>query len=170
MKLLKCSPISLLVLLLAATGPGRADVMEPTDDLPPRDGVYRDPAAIHADFDDGTVRLLLRRPEHRKFSDSEPPPQVIGDTTTHNFTSFGTVEFSLDDGVTWTPTAVAPTVSVDVTFVDQAGPYRLFTTEMTRFDADVFPGVSIRQSPTRPSLGTTVIQSLGPEDGIDPPD
>jgi hypothetical protein len=145
----------------------------PNPNLPPLTGKYVSPAQFHALYAQG---IVISNVSHRRFTRNLPPP-APGASSTHSFNSDIDMMISLNGGATFTH-AIAPaavSVKVDST-VDDAGETRYFDTEMLSLNisgGNLPPGVMIRESPTRQSLGRTSIRQSsgggGGNGGVSPP-
>src|SRR3972149_4572416 len=58
-----------MLAMLVCGGPMLAqgiDTLDPS--LPPSDGVYRTPDQVHAEFTGGALQIILKNPEHSRFT------------------------------------------------------------------------------------------------------
>lgn len=128
----------------------------PTDHLPPPEGMYVNPFRLT--YANG---VILRNIIHRRFDPSYPPPP-LGATAVHEFDSELSFEYSTDGGASYGPATAPAHVVVQVTHTHDDGPILFFDTEMLALDISgggLPPGVMIRESPTKASLGKTSIKS-----------
>jgi len=154
--------------LIAA--PVLAAVHVPTDCLPPRggppynappyDGKYRTAAQVHADF----PGLVIDQVEHTIFQEAHcnTPPSVPNSPSIENFNTNVSGRYSLLNGPPTPFSAPAPCLT-KVTLTQVNGDTRTFQTEMLQLNLSggtLPPGVMIRESPSRPSLGQTTIRTV----------
>lgn len=132
-----------------------AGFVSTSPNLPPLGGAYL--GQFHSW---GGGAFTLSNPTHDQFTSNQPPPPP-GGSQTHSFSSSVHGTFSVSGGPSNIPVSV-PGVpcSVRVTSVMDSGPTRFFDTEMLQLNI-VGGGVMIRESPTLPSVGQTVINDLG---------
>ena len=127
----------------------------PNNYLPPPQGMYVDPFDVH--YENG---LMLRNVIHRKFSPTYPPPPP-GGTAREEFDSEMTFEFSTDGGANYRSATAPAHVIVQITHAQDDGTDQFFDTELLALDISgggLPPGVMIRESPTKASLGRTSIR------------
>jgi hypothetical protein len=131
----------------------------PTPNLPPPAGQYVSPQRYHALYAQG---IILSNVSHRRFTQSQPPPPP-GGTQTHEFGSDIDADLSQDGGQSWRRISAPATVVTRVTHVVEADGTAFFDTEMLALDlrgGDLPPGVMVRESPTRASLGRTSMRQV----------
>ena len=73
MKKLLTKPVALaallgMIALVTMSSVASAGVILGSPDLPPNDGVYRSPADIHAQYKEGALDIILKKPEHKGFT------------------------------------------------------------------------------------------------------
>jgi hypothetical protein len=113
--------------------------------------------------------FVLSNVFHRGFLQQFTPPP-LGGSDTHTFDS--TVEFDLsqDGGLTYTHAAAPATVTVTITARTNYDGYTVYyDTEMTQLYASgggLPPGIAIRESPTKQSLGRTTSSGGGGSGGV----
>jgi hypothetical protein len=134
------------------------EIPEETSLLPPPLDEYVSPADYHAAYAQG---ILIKDVSHDRFTQSMPPPP-LGGSQIHDFVSTVTFRVSNNGGASFTRVSAPAHVEVRVTSSAESGPTRYFETEMLALDiagGGLPPGVMIRESPTRASLGRTSIRS-----------
>ena len=128
----------------------------PTKLLPPPNDLYVSPALFHVLFAQG---IIIRDVKHRFFTNSLPAPP-LGQSQTHTFDSQVDMEVSIDGGQTFRPTRAPAAVTVRLSHARDEGTTQIFDTEMLQLDiqgGDLLPGVMLRESPSKQSLGGTAI-------------
>jgi hypothetical protein len=148
---------------LPADGPSRVVANPPApkhffpgDVLPPPGGRYVNPFRRHQDYPGG---FSVRNARHRLFLNSLPPPP-LGTSATHSFGSTVDLEISTDGGRTFSAVSAPADVVVQDTHTQDVGPNQYFATEIQRLDiagGSLPPTVRMRESPTRASVGQTII-------------
>jgi hypothetical protein len=132
-----------------------------TSNLPPTNGQYISPAQWHALYANG---IIISNVSHQRFTQGLPPPPP-GGSQTHNFGSFVTFMLSMNGGGTWQQVTAPASVQALVSSSMDSGATRYFNTEMLSLNIQgggLPPGVMVRESPTRQSLGRT---SMTPNPG-----
>ena len=130
-------------------------IVRPVPDLPPDTSHYVNPFDNLLMYANG---VLVRKVSHRNFTNNQPPPPP-GPPQQHSFGSDVHMEVSMDGGMTWDPQQAPATVMVLVTNTGT----QVYDTEMLSLDISggtLPPGVHLRESPTRASLGRTSITPL----------
>jgi hypothetical protein len=125
----------------------------PTPNLPPLCGQYADhgPQFFYASG------IILKNVVMRSFTSSFPPPPP-GGSDTQTFGSTVDMMMSMDGGQTFYPVTAPATVTVYTAWNETNGVVQYFDTEMLTLNVSgggLPPGVMIRESPTRASLGRT---------------
>jgi hypothetical protein len=154
--------------------PGGLDT--PSPDLPPVivPGVYLSPNDVHAKYSGPALEIVLSMVEHQPFAALPPryencqPGSLICDEH-HQFNSTLEVQVSVNGGPAQGMTMNGPVTTVAY-LKGPASPTGSFDTEMLSMNLlGTFMGnpVMIRESPSRPSLGKTSIEDVGP---AGPPD
>lgn len=151
---------------LSAQAPARVElicdapeVVEPNPNLPPLDAQYVSRQLWHALYAQGSISSNV---SHRRFTQSTPPPPP-GGTQIHQFNLEIECESTQNGGQTWTHIVAPAAVQVRVTSSQDQGATRFFETEMLALDISgggLPPGVMVRESPTRASLGRTSIRMV----------
>jgi hypothetical protein len=130
----------------------------PSSSIPVTNAPYISPAQWHALYANG---IYISNVTHRAFTQTYPPPPP-GGTSNEKFGSAVDVLFSEDGGHTFTPAKGNANVTVQVTSRDDldSNGTRIFDTEMTQLDISGgnLPGIMIRESPSKQSLGRTSIR------------
>jgi hypothetical protein len=126
------------------------------NNLPPLNGEYISPAQWHQLYASG---IVISNASHSRFLDNMPPPPA-GESQVHSFGS--TVEFDLiRPGLPTVRVAAPGQVSVHVASAGTGAGTDYFDTEMLALDIQgggLPPGLRLRESPSRASLGGTAIQ------------
>jgi hypothetical protein len=128
--------------------------------VPPLDGQYVSIEEWHAYY---AMGIVIKDVIHHRFTQSVPPPPP-GGSQVHSFGSQVNGLASFDGGGTFFPFLTTGPTAVRVTSGIDSGNTRYFDTEMLSLDlsgGSLPPGVLIRESPTRASLGHTSIEDLG---------
>jgi hypothetical protein len=141
------------------------EVPKPSPNLPPLDGRYVSPQQYHLLTAQG---IIISNISHKKFSQSFPPP-ALGLTEDHNFNS--QVEMDLIQPGQAPRHVIAPAlVTVRMTHTRDDGATSFFDTEMLALNitgGGLPPGVMLRESPSKASLGRTSIRMVNdPATGI----
>ncbi|HZJ14179.1 MAG TPA: hypothetical protein VFD27_03970, partial [Chthoniobacteraceae bacterium] len=134
------------------------EVTETSPNLPPLPDQYVSPADYHAAFAAG---IIIKDISHDRFTQSQPPPP-LGGTQFHSFDSRVRFSVSTDGGVTFNPASAPAHVVVQVSGSIDEGATRFFDTEMLALDiagGSLPPGVMVRESPSKASLGRTSIRT-----------
>ncbi len=136
------------------------EVPKPNPNLPPLDGNYISPAKWHALYASG---IIITNASHDRFTQTQLPPPPGGNQT-ENFGSQVHGLISMDGGATFQPFSAPASVAVQVNSRSDLdrGPTRFFETEILQLDlsgGSLPPGVMIRESPTRASLGRTSVRT-----------
>jgi hypothetical protein len=127
-----------------------------TNVLPPPETVYISPALWHALYGQG---IIIRDIRHRFFTQSLPPPPIVGGTQVHTFGSEVDFDISTDNGNTYQPVTAAANVSVQVTYATNSGGVSTYTTEMLSLDL-TSGNIRLRESPTLQSTGQTTVRPV----------
>ena len=150
--------LALVALGVVVPSPVLADgITVPTPCLPPIGGAAY-VAALEQQYMMGLINLNDVR--HSRFTDCLPPPPP-GGTQVHNFGSL--VQANVVSPILNGPVAAPANVAVRVESTMDAGNQRFFDTEMLALNiagGNLPPGVMLRESPTRQSLGKTTITQL----------
>ncbi|MEY2409114.1 MAG: hypothetical protein QOF48_1784 [Verrucomicrobiota bacterium] len=124
--------------------------------LPPTNGVYISPQQWHALYANG---IVISNVSHRRFTGGQPPPPP-GGVQVHTFDSLVEMDVSQGNGQPLVPASAPAHVSVQVTGRPDG---ITFDTEMLALDiagGTLPPGVMIRESPTKQSLGQTTVRPV----------
>ena len=133
-----------------------------TPNLPPQNGQYVSPEQWHAAYANG---IVISNVAHLEFLQSIPPPPP-GGSQVHQFGSFVHLQVSLDGGHTFVPAGASANVAVKVQSLMDFGGTRFFDTEMLQLDLSNIsggglpPGLRLRESPTKASLGKTSVRQV----------
>lgn len=163
--------LALVVIIVAfADRPSFAQCVRPTDCLPPPGGCAY-PAPGTAIYPGSPGPRAIRKMTLLDFSHCDPPPGP-GLTADSFFDVFVEFEYSTNGGGTWTPRFASGHCMVRSHHVvpDPAPGLRIIDVELLSMDlvgGNLPAGIIGRESPTRPSLGQTRIQSLGGQFQID---
>ncbi len=129
----------------------------PTGDLPPPNGAYVSPQDYHLALASG---IVISNVSHSFFTGSQPPPP-LGGTNTHTFDSQVDMMLSTDGGLSFSAVRAPAAVTVRVHNIGSSGNDGVsFDTEMLQLDLSggaLPPGLLIRESPTKQSIGGTSI-------------
>jgi hypothetical protein len=160
------------LLFMIAVPAAKAQVIAPSPDLPPLNGMYITPGMTGVLYNGGGAfgSLILNNLQHLDFSSSTPPPLNNGQMTTDNFNSTVIANASLFSGPNGTgaflgtspinQSGVPVSVSVFKASGPNGSPLGTFNTEMLSLNLSTVTGfgpVMIRESPTLQSLGQTMI-------------
>ena len=122
--------------------------------LPMPNGQYISPAAWHQLYANGIVIKDIR---HKLFTQwMEPPP--FGASHTHTFDSQLDFQLSTDGGATFIAARAPATMTVQISDEREFQGRTTYETTVTQLDVaggDLPPGVMIRESPTKASMGGT---------------
>lgn len=135
------------------------EVPEPSENLPPLEDEYVSVSDYHAAYAAG---IIIKDIKHHRFTQSQPPPPS-GGIQTHQFDSQIDFQVSLNGGETFSPGSAPAHAVVLVRSSTDIGPTRFFDTEMLQLNiagGSLPPGVMLRESPTRASLGRTSIRMV----------
>ena len=128
----------------------------PNSNLPPLNGQYVSPQQYHVLYANG---IILSNVSHKRFTQSQPPPP-LGGSQVHSFGS--DVEFNLHrPGQLVTHVTAPASVQAQVSSGQDEGNTRYFDTEMLSLNISgggLPPGVMVRESPSKASLGRTSIR------------
>jgi hypothetical protein len=131
-----------------------------TDAFPPA-GTYDSPPVQITRYANGILARRYRHPIQIPPIIPRPPPCLTCPPEIYEFQTDLLFEFSVNGGQTWQPGQAPSRVSVSGTSCWIANGTRVFGTEMRRLDAQIpfpgTPGVLLRESPTRKSLGLTSV-------------
>jgi hypothetical protein len=133
------------------------EIVETSPNLPPPDDAYVGTGAIDAAFPSG---IILKGLDLDRFTQSLPPPPP-GGVQVHSFQSQVQFRISQDGGVTFNPASASAQCVVLVRSSVDAGSTRYFDTEMLQLDLSggtLPPGVMVRESPSKASLGRTSVR------------
>ena len=87
------------------------------------------------------------------------PPPLNGTAIYSNANTFVDLEFSLDNGASWTPGRASGGVAASIRHTQDTGGTQLFDTEMLSLNiANAAAGFQLRESPTRQSLGKHTVR------------
>ena len=128
----------------------------PTDLLPPRNDLYISAAQYHVLLANG---IVIRNVRHSFFTQSLPPPPA-GPPQVHTFDSQVDYELSTDGGASFRPGRSPALVSVNLRLRANDPSQQIYDTEMLQLDlqgGDLPPGMMLRESPSKQSLGGTAI-------------
>lgn len=138
-----------------------------SDCLPPQNSEYV--GQFHQMYAAGLIDL--RDPIHDRFTTCDPPPGLGAADQFENFGSTVRCNISTDGGGTYQPHQIPAQVTVKVHNSGPIGAGRtLFDTEMLQLDlagGTLPPGVMIRESPTKQSLGQTTSRPVSGGYAID---
>jgi hypothetical protein len=161
--------LAVVTAMAVSCGVTQASVILFSPDLPPLTAAYvmpNDPNVVFThkifyDIGGGNV-LEVTNIKHYGFTATYPPPQNVGDTTTHSFGSTLEGDAFLNGGPAEHFFGITQ-VTVDVTKVGgpNGTPYGTFDTEMTQLSVQLTDGSLIRESPTLASTGQTQISDAG---------
>lgn len=87
-----------------------------------------------------------------KYPSSSIMPPVAGSTITHSYSSEVKMLISTDSGITFTPYTSTANITMRLTGLMDSADCNCFEIEITSYNI-ILPGVFIRESPTRASLG-----------------
>jgi hypothetical protein len=116
-------------------------------------------ATLHQLYAAGLIDL--RNPIHFDFTSCAPPPPPIPGSSVHNFGSAVRAQLSMDGGATYQNHQAPAQCAVRVVNAGTVGSTMIFDTEMLQLDISggtLPPGIHVRESPTRQSLGRTTIR------------
>ncbi len=134
-------------------------IPESTPNLPALDGQYVSPAAYQAVYANG---IIIKDISHSHFTQAFPPPPP-GETHIESFGSQVSFMVSTNGGTTFNPVIAPAYVLVADASATDSGNTRYFDTEMVALDISggtLPPGMMVRESPTKQSLGQTSIQTV----------
>ncbi len=136
-------------LLLECPG---AEIFFASSDTPPTAGRYASSGQFWASYAPGIVlrNLVIHSP-----TQSFPPPAILG-SAIQTFGARTDFQWSTDGGQSFSPGSAPANLSVRVQSSVENGNTRYFDTEILQLDlsgGSLPPGVLIRESPTRASLG-----------------
>ncbi|PWU08968.1 MAG: hypothetical protein C5B50_28640, partial [Verrucomicrobia bacterium] len=126
----------------------------PQPNLPPTNSQYISPSTWHALYANG---VIISNVTHKRFLANMPPP-AHNSTNIHHFGSIVTFLLSMGPGQPFMPMTANADCQVSVANTGFQGSESVFQTEMTSLNlsgGSLPPGVMIRESPTRRSLGET---------------
>src|SRR5262249_39321651 len=139
-----------------------------TDHLPPCNAAYL--GQFEGGWPLGTGTIMFSNPIHDQFSTcpgGTAPPSVLGTSNNDIFASqvHGLLTGPSGSGIPPAGLQVNANANVNVmvTFSSQLGLTRTFTTQILQLDVsggNLPPNIRLRQDPTSPSLGQTVITTI----------
>ena len=142
--------------LLICPQVGWAGYQSDSTNLPPLGGHYISPPEWQALYAPG---IIVKDPIHSAFTQAVVPPPP-GQSLTHSFGARVDMMISADGGQTFQPVWANGNVTVHISCTEP----NIYVTEMLQLDisgGSLPPGVFIRESPTLPSVGQTVIRGGG---------
>ncbi len=154
------------ILSIAATA--QAQLITAIPDLPPLGGVYLG-TEVHQIFGGPALQFILSLPQHKPIADE----QKLKQGTDQQETFFSTLDANLEVKQNGITVQNGPIQANGLTTTLVHGKYNgvgventtgTFPTEMLALNLSggtLPPGVMIRESPTRPSLGQTSVQDIG---------
>jgi len=160
--------VVLLIGVLAA-GASAGPIVVDSPDLPPKDGQYRTPTDVHAEFSGPDLAIVLMDVVHRPFQDPPPVRTPVGPDEIETFESVAFGEVSIETGeLTGTfPFELFGPVTT-VVFGKVGNTTGTFDTEILSMDLTgsvITPlgdiPVTVRESPTQASTGQTTVEDLG---------
>jgi hypothetical protein len=135
-------------------------VAERTDLFPPA-GSYNSPSAEITRFPNGILARRYRHPILIPPIIPRPPPCLTCPPEIYEFQTDLLFEFSANGGQTWQEGRAPSQVAVEATTCWLFGGLGGYVTEIIRLDAQIpipgTPGVRLRESPTRKSMGMTSV-------------